>query len=34
MNSSMPNPDTRAQDVKIENEELVVHLVDGRTGSF
>ncbi len=34
MNSSLPNPEPRAQDVKIDNEELVVQLVDGRTVSI
>ena len=30
MGSSAPDPDPRAQDVKIQDEELVVDLVDGR----
>ncbi len=30
MGSSVPDPDPRAQDVKIQDEEFVVDLVDGR----
>lgn len=33
MNSSIPSPDPRAQHVRIEDEELVVELADGRSVS-